>query len=134
MNKDDLKQQLTDEQYRVTQEGGTEAPFSGEYYATTDKGMYNCVVCGVQLFGSDAKIDHKTYEDKRGLAGWPSFDQALPGAVEYKEDMSHGMRRTEIVCANCGAHLGHVFEDPNESTGKHFCVNSCALNLKKENK
>lgn len=132
VNKDELKNKLTDEQFHVTQEGGTEAPFSGKYYDTTDKGKYNCVVCGAQLFNSDTKIDHAKYEHKPGLAGWPSFDEALPGAVEYKEDTSHGMRRTEIVCASCGAHLGHVFDDPEEKTNKHFCVNSCALNLQKD--
>lgn len=140
---ENLKETLTDQQYKVTQEGMTEAPFSGEYYDTKDAGMYSCVVCGHQLFGSDTKIDHKSYEHLSGLAGWPSFDDALPGAIEFRDDDSHGMVRTEAVCANCGAHLGHVFDDPDpqnsirldgkkSETGKHYCINSCALKLNKE--
>ena len=126
MNKEELKQKLTEEQFTVTQEKGTEAPFTGAYVHTKDKGMYNCVVCGSQLFASDTKFDSGT--------GWPSFDQAIPGAVKEIFDDSHGMHRTEVVCANCGAHLGHVFDDgPQETTGKRFCINSCSLDLKKEN-
>lgn len=136
----DLKNMLSDEEYRVTQEGGTEAPFSGEYFDSKEKGMYRCVVCHSELFSSDTKIDHDSYAHIPGIAGWPSFDEAIPGAVEFKEDLSHGMHRTEAVCANCGAHLGHVFDDPNSETvkridgtssqsGKHFCINSCSLRL-----
>lgn len=125
MNKDELKQKLTEEEYHVTQEKGTERPFSGEYVHTHDKGMYACKVCGTVLFSSDAKFDSGT--------GWPSFDQAIPGAVKLKEDGSLGMSRTEVVCAHCGAHLGHVFSDgPTETTGQRFCMNSCALDLKKD--
>jgi len=128
MDKEELKQKLTPEEYHVTQEKGTEAPFSGKYYKETAKGMYNCKVCGNQLFSSGAKYD----SDIPGLAGWPSFDQAIPGSVEYVEDASMGMHRVEVVCARCKSHLGHIFDDAEASTGKHFCINSCALDLKKE--
>lgn len=127
MDKEELKQKLTPEQYAVTQEKGTEAPFTGQYVHTKDKGMYNCVVCGTKLFDSNTKFDSGT--------GWPSFDQAIPGAVREITDDSHGMIRTEVVCNNCGAHLGHVFNDgPKETTGKRFCINSCSLDLKTEEK
>ena len=128
INKDELKKKLTAEEYHVTQEKGTEVPFSGKYYKEKAKGLYNCKVCGTQLFSSDAKYD----SDAPGLAGWPSFDQAIPGAVEYTDDMSDGMHRVEVVCAKCKAHLGHIFDDTDAPTGKHFCINSCALDLKKE--
>lgn len=125
MNKDELKQKLTAEEYHVTQEKGTEAPFAGVYVHTKDAGTYKCKVCGTPLFASDTKFDSGT--------GWPSFDQALPGAVYERIDESHGMIRTEVVCAHCGAHLGHKFEDgPKETTGQRFCLNSCALDLEKK--
>jgi peptide-methionine (R)-S-oxide reductase len=125
MDTDELKKRLTEEEYKVTQEKGTEAPFSGKYVHTKDKGMYACKVCGSPLFASDTKFDSGT--------GWPSFDKALPGAVQYTEDTSHGMTRTEVVCAHCGAHLGHKFDDgPTETTGERLCMNSCALDFKKE--
>ncbi len=122
MDKEELKKKLTEEEYRVTQEKATEAPFSGKYVNEHARGKYNCKVCGAELFSSDTKFDSGT--------GWPSFDQAIPGAVKTIEDTSHGMVRTEVVCANCGAHLGHVFDDgPVETTGKRFCINSCSLDL-----
>ncbi len=125
MNKEDLKKKLTPEEYKVTQEKGTEAPFTGAYVNEHARGMYNCKVCGAQLFSSDRKFDSGT--------GWPSFDDAIPGATRTIIDSSHGMTRTEVTCANCGAHLGHVFEDgPKETTCKRFCINSAALDLKKE--
>ncbi len=111
--------------YKVAREGGTERPFSGEHWDRHDKGMYKCRVCGAALFDSGTKFDSGT--------GWPSFDKALPGAVEYKEDDSAGMNRTEVVCAKCGAHLGHVFDDgPAETTGKRYCINSVCLDFKKK--
>lgn len=123
LSKEQLKDKLSPEAYHVTQEKGTEAPFSGQYNDTKETGMYNCVVCGEQLFSSDTKFDSGS--------GWPSFDRALPEAIKYIEDESHGMLRTEAACAKCGAHLGHVFEDgPNENTGKRYCINSVALELK----
>lgn len=125
MDKDELKKKLTDEEYRVTQEKGTEVPFTGAYVHEKSKGMYACKVCGTQLFSSDRKFESGT--------GWPSFDDAIPGSVQMTEDASHGMTRTEVTCAKCGAHLGHVFDDgPKETTAKRFCINSCALDLKKE--
>jgi len=124
MNKDDLKKRLTPEQYRVTQEKGTEAPFTGKFMNHHEQGMYSCVVCKTPLFPSNAKFDSGT--------GWPSFDQALPDAVKYQEDTSHGMKRMEITCANCGAHLGHVFDDGPTDTGKRYCTNSCSLDFKSE--
>lgn len=128
MNKDELKQKLTEEEYHVTQEKGTEAPFSGKYHDETAEGTYKCKVCGTALFPSTAKY----HSDMLGLAGWPSFDEALPGVVEYIEDNSMGMHRTEVVCANCKAHLGHIFDEAESKTGKHFCMNSCALDLEKK--
>ena len=128
MNKEELKKKLTPEEYAVTQEKGTEAPFKGKYYLETAKGQYRCKVCGNELFNSDAKY----HSDTPGLAGWPSFDQAIPGSVEYVEDTSMGMHRIEVLCAKCKSHLGHIFDDPEASTGKHFCINSCSLDLKKE--
>lgn len=121
------KQQLTPEQYRILREKGTERPFSGQYAESHEQGMFACAACGAQLFSSDAKFDSGT--------GWPSFDQALPGAVKLVPDESHGMVRTEVVCAHCGSHLGHVFDDgPRETTGKRFCINSTCLNLHKNQK
>jgi peptide-methionine (R)-S-oxide reductase len=128
MNKDlkkELKDQLTPEQYHVTQEKGTERAFSGQYHDTKDKGMYRCVVCDTELFDSETKFDSGT--------GWPSFDQAIPGTTKNIEDNSHGMQRVEVVCSKCGAHLGHKFDDgPADTTGRRFCINSAALALDKE--
>lgn len=119
------RKELTPEQHRVLREGHTEMAFTGDHYNTKDKGMYACVGCGQQLFSSETKFDSGT--------GWPSFDDALPGAVEFKEDNKLGMKRTEVVCGKCGGHLGHVFDDgPAETTGKRYCINSVCLDLKKE--
>ena len=124
MDPEELKAKLTPEEFKVTQEKGTEAPFTGKYWDNHDAGMYRCKVCGAELFASDNKFDSGT--------GWPSFDRALPGATRQIIDTDHGMTRTEVVCANCGAHLGHVFEDgPAETTCKRFCINSASLDLKK---
>lgn len=127
MNNDELKSKLTTEEYHVTQEKGTEAPFENKYWQTTDSGMYKCKVCGQKLFESGTKLD--TSEGPSGLRGWPAFDQAIPGSVKFQDDDSLGMHRTEVICSSCGAHLGHLFDDSNASTGKHFCVNSCSLDF-----
>jgi peptide-methionine (R)-S-oxide reductase len=114
------REKLSPEQYRVLREGGTERPFTGEHLNTHAEGKFTCAACGAQLFSSDTKFESGT--------GWPSFDQALPGAIEYVRDTSHGMVRTEVRCANCGSHLGHVFDDGPTGTGKRYCINSVCLN------
>lgn len=117
-----LREELTEEQYHVTQEGGTEPPFSGAYWDHKADGTYSCVVCDTPLFDSDTKFESGS--------GWPSFyDVMNQGNVELKADHSHGMRRTEVVCGECGAHLGHVFDDGPKPTGKRFCINSAALDF-----
>ncbi len=124
MNKHELKKKLDPLAYDVTQNKATEPAFTGKYVDEHADGSYHCIVCGQKLFQSDAKFDSGT--------GWPSFDQAVPGSIKMIDDNSHGMQRTEVVCSRCGAHLGHMFEDgPAETTGKRFCINSCALELKK---
>ena len=121
----DLRERLTPLQYHVTQEAGTERAFTGLYWNTKDDGTYNCVVCDAELFSSDSKYDSGS--------GWPSFWQPVSeDAVETKSDYSHGMVRTEAVCANCGAHLGHVFRDGPRPTGLRYCMNSASLNLETE--
>ncbi len=115
------KKKLTPEQYEVLRQKGTERPFSGKFLNEKRKGTYMCAACGNQLFASDTKFDSGT--------GWPSFEDALPGAVKHVVDDSHGMERTEVVCAKCGSHLGHVFDDGPTSTGKRYCMNSVCLDL-----
>lgn len=118
----ELREKLSATQYRVTQEAGTEAPFSGEYHDCKRDGMYACVCCGRELFGSDAKFDSGT--------GWPSFyEPADSAALTMVQDRTHGMARTEVRCADCSAHLGHVFNDGPAPTGMRYCINSAALNL-----
>ena len=115
-----MKEKLTPEQYHVMREKGTEAPFSGKLLHEKREGAYQCTACGNPLFSSDAKFDSGT--------GWPSFDQALPGAVKFQSDESVGMNRTEVVCSKCGSHLGHIFPDgPKETTGQRHCINSVCL-------
>ena len=126
MQEEDIKKKLTPEEYHVLREKGTEAPFSGELLHEKRAGMYACKVCGTPLFPSTAKFDSGT--------GWPSFDQALPGATKLITDESHGMVRTEVVCATCGSHLGHIFDDGPTETGKRYCMNSVCLDLVPENK
>lgn len=122
---DDLKERLTPEQFRVTQEGGTEPPFSGEYVDCKDDGTYCCVCCGAELFGSDAKFDSGS--------GWPSFFESYdPTVIKEVEDLSHGMRRVEVRCAGCDAHLGHVFPDGPRPTGMRYCINSASLDLERD--
>ena len=120
-NEEGWKKVLTPEQYKVMREKGTEAPFSGEYVHEKADGTYNCAACGNPLFSSDTKFDSGT--------GWPSFDNALPGAVKMESDDTHGMSRTEVVCAKCGGHLGHVFDDGPTESGKRYCMNSVCLDL-----
>lgn len=119
------KEKLTPEQYAVLREKGTEAPFTGKLLHESREGTYNCAACGNPLFSSDAKFDSGS--------GWPSFDQALPGSTKLVEDDSLGMHRTEVVCARCGSHLGHIFDDgPEETTGKRYCMNSVCLALEEK--
>lgn len=120
---DELRQRLTREQYEVTQHAGTERAFSGQYWDCHEAGDYHCIVCDEQLFSSETKYDSGT--------GWPSFwDEAGQGRVERRADSSHGMVRTEAVCANCGAHLGHIFPDGPQPTGERYCMNSASLQLR----
>jgi peptide-methionine (R)-S-oxide reductase len=123
-SEDGWRKTLTPEQYSILRGKGTEAPFTGEYVHEKADGTYACVACGNPLFDSSAKFDSGT--------GWPSFDQALPGAIEAHPDTSHGMVRTEITCARCGSHLGHVFDDGPTETGKRYCVNSVCLDLEEK--
>lgn len=118
---EEWKQKLSPEQYAVLRGKGTEAPFSGKLLHADVSGMYTCAACGQELFASDAKFDSGT--------GWPSFDEALPGATRALADDSHGMHRTEVVCSRCGSHLGHVFDDGPTATGKRYCLNSVCLDL-----
>ena len=121
---EEWKNKLTPEQFKVLREKGTEAPFTGEYVHEEASGMYTCVACGNPLFMSDAKFDSKT--------GWPSFGQAIPGSVKLVDDNSYAMKRTEVVCSQCGSHLGHLFDDGPTATGKRYCMNSICLGLDKK--
>ena len=124
--REELKLKLTPMQFHITQEAGTERPFTGEYWDTKDPGTYHCIVCGTELFDSVTKFD--------AHCGWPSFYQAIDdGRIEYIEDRTHGMLRTEVRCATCGSHLGHVFPDGvGTPTGDRYCMNSIALDFSPE--
>ena len=123
-DENEWKKSLTPEQYAVLREKGTEPPFTGKYVDEERDGTYHCAACGNPLFDAGAKFESGT--------GWPSFDQALPGAVKEVEDMSGGMRRTEVVCARCGSHLGHLFNDGPTKTGMRYCLNSVCLDLEED--
>lgn len=120
----DWKKELSPDQYYILREKGTERPFTGEYNTHYENGIYSCAGCGNELYKSATKFDSG--------CGWPSFDEEIEGAIERRRDTTHGMIRTEIMCANCGGHLGHVFNDGPTATGIRHCVNSLSLDFKKE--
>jgi peptide-methionine (R)-S-oxide reductase len=121
---EEWKKILNPQQYEVLREKGTEAPYSGKYYLHKEKGIYVCAACGAELFKSDTKFD--------AGCGWPSFSDVIDSTrVVYTKDKSHGMIRTEITCAKCGGHLGHVFDDGPAPTGQRYCINSVSIEFKK---
>ena len=116
--------ELSDEEFRVLRKKGTELPFTGQYNNHFDKGIYRCRACDTPLYDSESKFESG--------CGWPSYNKALPGALEFIKDNSHGMIRTEIVCAKCGGHQGHAFNDGPSSTGERYCVNSVSIRFDSE--
>lgn len=124
MKAPDFRHKLTKEQYHILREKGTEMPFTSELLHNKESGMYACAACEAELFDSNAKFDSGT--------GWPSFDKpANTKNIILREDTSHGITRTEVLCKKCGSHLGHVFKDGPTQTGKRFCINGCALDFRK---
>ncbi|TMU56019.1 peptide-methionine (R)-S-oxide reductase MsrB [Flagellimonas algicola] len=124
-SEEEWKKELYPEEYYVLRQKGTERPFTGKYNLHFENGDYHCKACNTKLFESENKFESG--------CGWPSFDQAVEGAIEYIRDTTHGMIRTETVCANCGSHLGHVFNDgPQETTGQRYCINSVSIGFNPE--
>lgn len=124
---EEWRTKLSPEEYEILRKKGTEPAFSGKLLHNTAEGTYKCAACGASIFRSDTKFDSGS--------GWPSFYDAIPGSVEFKSDNSHFMQRTEISCANCGSHLGHIFDDaPDQPTGKRYCVNSLSLDFVEKTK
>lgn len=124
MTEEEWAEKLTPEQYHILREKGTDTPFLGKYVTFDEKGVYRCAACQAPLFESEAKFYSK--------CGWPSFDKAIPGSVDFKTDTSYGMIRTEVTCHQCGSHLGHIFPDGPTETKDRFCINSTALDFEKE--
>lgn len=123
-SEEEWREKLSPEEYRILRERGTESPFSGELLSVKDDGTFTCAGCGNPLFSSDTKFDSGS--------GWPSFFDAIEGSVEFEQDTRHGMNRVEVSCSRCGGHLGHVFEDGPEPTGKRYCINSVSLDFDSE--
>ncbi|UZO79814.1 peptide-methionine (R)-S-oxide reductase MsrB [Aquimarina sp. ERC-38] len=124
LSEKEWKEKLSEEEYRVLRQKGTERPFTGKYNLHKEDGAYKCKACDSVLFDSTSKFDSG--------CGWPSFDKSVEGSIEYIRDTTLGMIRTEILCANCGSHIGHVFDDGPTETGQRYCVNSVSIDFKNE--